>query len=418
MAQTIGKGQIFPSPITPTLEVNGNLLDNPNFNINDTTPAAPSGAVNVKHQMDSSTPQNLSAYVPAATSSTAGVIQLDSSSSTAKYLNGSGAWTFPLGGVNLQSGTSYTISTSDAFKLVRFNNVAAIAATLPNPLTTQLNFFVVVENFGSGALTLTPATGQIDGSATLQVGSGQGVILYSDGTNYYSFRGFNGMQTTGDIVYGGTGGVPTRLPIGTSGYVLTSSGGVPTWAAAGGGGASIPVGTNILPGSEISLASSINGWGGYTFGAKISAGAMAWLATNWKVRFCFTAGTGLHVAKAYVCKTLPGQFGVVSYTSAITFGGNAWPCNWTFGATASLAAPVYFDTDTINFQLDANHDFWFTMYLDADPTYNSSLGVATARASGAMSSGYHLGDQTSTVTVYNNYWAGNIGAGIYAFITA
>lgn len=41
----------------------------------------------------------------------------------------------------------------------------------------------------------------------------------------------NPMTTTGDMMVGTTGGVPARLAIGASGYVLTSSSGTPTWSA-------------------------------------------------------------------------------------------------------------------------------------------------------------------------------------------
>ena len=48
----------------------------------------------------------------------------------------------------------------------------------------------------------------------------------------------NPMTTTGDTIYSSSGSTPARLGIGTTGQVLTVSGGVPTWASAGGGGSS------------------------------------------------------------------------------------------------------------------------------------------------------------------------------------
>jgi len=45
----------------------------------------------------------------------------------------------------------------------------------------------------------------------------------------------NPMTTAGDIIVGGAAGAPTRLAIGTSGFVLTVSGGTPAWAASSGG---------------------------------------------------------------------------------------------------------------------------------------------------------------------------------------
>ena len=44
----------------------------------------------------------------------------------------------------------------------------------------------------------------------------------------------NPMTSIGDMVYGETGGVPTRLPIGSSNQVLTVSGGIPAWEDAQG----------------------------------------------------------------------------------------------------------------------------------------------------------------------------------------
>jgi len=43
----------------------------------------------------------------------------------------------------------------------------------------------------------------------------------------------NPMTTTGDTIYSSSGSTPARLGIGSTGQVLTVSGGVPTWATAG-----------------------------------------------------------------------------------------------------------------------------------------------------------------------------------------
>jgi hypothetical protein len=44
------------------------------------------------------------------------------------------------------------------------------------------------------------------------------------------------ITTTGDIIYASSANTPARLGIGSTGQVLTVSGGIPTWAAAAGGG--------------------------------------------------------------------------------------------------------------------------------------------------------------------------------------
>ena len=46
----------------------------------------------------------------------------------------------------------------------------------------------------------------------------------------------NPMTTTADIIYSSSGSTPARLGIGSNADVLTVAGGVPTWAAAAGGG--------------------------------------------------------------------------------------------------------------------------------------------------------------------------------------
>jgi len=46
----------------------------------------------------------------------------------------------------------------------------------------------------------------------------------------------NPMTTTGDTIYSSSGSTPARLGIGTTGQVLTVSGGLPAWATPAGGG--------------------------------------------------------------------------------------------------------------------------------------------------------------------------------------
>lgn len=65
-------------------------------------------------------------------------------------------------------------------------------------------------------------------------------ILYRDnGSAWESIEGVgdfsNPMTTAGDIITGGSSGTPTRLAIGSTGHVLTVSGGTPVWQASTGG---------------------------------------------------------------------------------------------------------------------------------------------------------------------------------------
>jgi hypothetical protein len=54
--------------------------------------------------------------------------------------------------------------------------------------------------------------------------------------------------STGDIVYASATNTLSKLTAGTNGYVLTLASGVPSWAAAGGGGSGLTVGTTTITG--------------------------------------------------------------------------------------------------------------------------------------------------------------------------
>lgn len=73
---------------------------------------------------------------------------------------------------------------------------------------------------GSSAITLTATT------ANITTGSVLNVLTMTLGSD-----------ATGDTYYRAAGGALTRLAIGTAGQVLTVSGGLPSWATGGGGGA-------------------------------------------------------------------------------------------------------------------------------------------------------------------------------------
>lgn len=129
-------------------------------NLNDTTPAAVTGGLNVKWQVDGS--GNTSAYVPGF----AGIA-----------------------GVNAQVGVTYTIVSADSGKLLTLNNTSAVAVTLPIASSLPGNFIVFVENLGGGLVTITPTTSTIDAQTTLTLRQNCGVAIFTDGTNYFVMRG-------------------------------------------------------------------------------------------------------------------------------------------------------------------------------------------------------------------------------------
>src|SRR5262245_55720683 len=115
-------------------------------------------------------------------------------------------------GINNQSGTSYTILNTDGKKLITFSNASAIAVSLPQAGSNsgfQNGWSVDIQNMGSGAVTITPLTSNIDGAPTAVVlNQNQGVRIYSNGSNYFTQRGIGGGG-------GGAGDVTAASPFGT-----------------------------------------------------------------------------------------------------------------------------------------------------------------------------------------------------------
>jgi hypothetical protein len=89
---------------------------------------------------------------------------------------------------------------------------------------TGLTTFVGANNalYSTGASTLTAGTLPITAGGTGQT------------TAADAFNALSPMTTTGDIIYEASSAVAARLPIGTSGQVLTVSGGIPEWGAISG----------------------------------------------------------------------------------------------------------------------------------------------------------------------------------------
>jgi hypothetical protein len=73
----------------------------------------------------------------------------------------------------------------------------------------------------------------------------------------------NPMTTTGDTIYSSSGSTPARLGIGSTGQVLTVSGGLPVWAAAGAAATSytlLNTGGTTLSGSSTVTVSGLSGY--------------------------------------------------------------------------------------------------------------------------------------------------------------
>jgi hypothetical protein len=107
------------------------------------------------------------------------------------------------GGASVKT-ANYTATIADMGTLLSFNSASAMTLTLPNPIplnalstpTTETRWNISVQNIGVGALTISPNALDLDGSASsLVLTQDAGVLIYTDGTNYFTERG-NGQSLT------------------------------------------------------------------------------------------------------------------------------------------------------------------------------------------------------------------------------
>lgn len=175
--------------------------------------------------------------------------------------------------VNNQTGTTYTYLNSDRTKLVTHSNASAIAASLPQAgASSQFvsGWFMFVENRGAGTLTITPTTSTIDGAASLALTQHQGVLIVSDGTNYFTMRGVGGGSgAPADATYivqtpsaslsneQALSSLATGYMKVTTGTGVVSSQAVPIPVADGGTGASTLTANNVILGNGTSAPSFV-----------------------------------------------------------------------------------------------------------------------------------------------------------------
>jgi hypothetical protein len=126
-------------------------------------------------------------------------------------------------------------------------------------ISLQSNGSTVVAVTASGVTV----TGTLSSTSAVPIASGGTGAT----TATAAFDALNPMTTTGDIIYESTPSVATRLPIGTTGQVLTVAGGLPSWAAAAAGGFSqmtvfASPGTFTTPASTTRIKVTVVGGGG------------------------------------------------------------------------------------------------------------------------------------------------------------
>ncbi len=88
---------------------------------------------------------------------------------------------------NTQTGTTYTIQSSDLSKKIIHSNINPVATSLPVASATFYDgWFTTYNNQGAGLVTITPTTSTINGLSTLELTRGQSALITSDGSNYFA----------------------------------------------------------------------------------------------------------------------------------------------------------------------------------------------------------------------------------------
>lgn len=310
------------------------------------------------------------------------LIYTNATAGTVEYLGTSGA-------VNAQTGTTYTIVQGDNGQLTTFSNGSAIAVTLPQAGTAskfQNGWKGYYRNIGAGTVTITPTTSTINAAATLAIATGNGAIIFSDGTNYQAITTNTGTVTSIVAGAGLSGGTITST--GTMSIDLThantftgSQAGTPTtltdgatisWDMSGGNNYEIILGGNRTLGAP---TNATKGQSGSLNVIQDTTGSRT-LAFAWP--YTFGAGT----APTLTTTALAWDklvYDVVRAQSATVSATNASPCviTWT-GHGLKTGDFFQFTSGTQPAGFSLNTTYWINT-IDAN-TFRASTTKANAAA--------------------------------------
>lgn len=207
--------------------------------------------------------------------------------------------------VNAQVGTTYSVLNGDQCKLVTFSNTNPVAVSLPQAggggsfATGWMAFF---QNRNTGTVTITPSTSTIDGQASITLTQNQGMAIFSDGANYFTFRGVG----AAGVVTVNAGNGLTTTP-GSTGGSITTSGTLSTASPP-----SVKTGAYTIVNADQASLLVFNSSVGNTF-ALPQAGSGGGFLNGWYVDF-ENIGTGL--------LTISTTTSTIDGASAVTLGQN------------------------------------------------------------------------------------------------
>jgi hypothetical protein len=232
---------------------------------------------------------------------------------------------YPSGYVNLELGTSTvtpgTYGSATQVGVFTVNQYGVLTAASNTLIGINANQIV------SGTI----ASARISGSYTGITGVGILTTGTWNATTIGSAYGGTGFSTyaTGDLIYASASNTLSKLAAGTNGYVLTLSGGVPTWASSTGGVTTFSAGTTgFSPSSAstgaITLSGTLNvsnggsGQSTYTDGQLLIGNSTG----NTLNKATLTAGAGISITNGSgsITVTAIGGASITSYTYTATQG--------------------------------------------------------------------------------------------------
>jgi hypothetical protein len=269
--------------------------------------------------------------------------------------------------------------------------LGTIVATTSGPFS-----FIGVETYGNPHVIAKSSTPAASGVTSFNTRTGPVTFGASDLPNPSSST-LGGVESFAAVPHNfitdiSTSGVPHAARPACADLSDSGSG------CSGGSAAGIPLAVQAMNSSNA-------GWSNFTIWAELQGQMLSTFPTKWKAGLMFTAGTGVSLNKCRILRTAANSTTVLDSTTC-TFDGGSNTHAAAFANTASATQPQFVWTDPVSMTLDAAHNYWLYFYLNADGTFNSSVGVAECASCGAVQlpSGHTSTDHTgdSTVGVAND----------------